>query len=234
MLRTSGCVATLVGCVVMIGCADPNAKLEPQDPTATKESKEYVPTAAAGVTKDISKSEAVGRYRPYILSTSRFGHRSNPFALNSEEQAFDRAQAAEKIVIDGGAFGSLYTLPDDKLDVAQPVEPQPYRRLSGILIGDSVLAILEEGGKSTIVRPGMLSQARTGELFQSTAIRRSCDVKAIDFQKKLKFDLKSGFRLLLPGQGRDLGQARVPVVERLVQVLVIMAALQARVRVYSS
>ena len=36
------------------------------------------------------------------------------------------------------------------------VEPQPYRRLSGILIGDSVLAILEEGGKSTIVRPGMM------------------------------------------------------------------------------
>jgi hypothetical protein len=205
MLRTSGCVATLVGCVVMIGCADPNAKLEPQDPTATKESKEYVPTAAAGVTKDISKSEAVGRYRPYILSTSRFGHRSNPFALNSEEQAFDRAQAAEKIVIDGGAFGSLYTLPDDKLDVAQPVEPQPYRRLSGILIGDSVLAILEEGGKSTIVRPGMLipgTDWRVISIDRDKAIlRREGD----RLPKEVEVRLEIGFPSAPTGAGQGPG-----------------------------
>lgn len=146
----------VIGAIGLVGCANPNDKIEPRTPVGGKESKEYIPTAMAGVSKDISKSTDPRRNLPYIASTVRFGHRSNPFAMNAEEISFDNAQASERIVIEGGSFGELYTLPDDKLPVAEPMEPQPYRRLSGILIGDSVLAILEEGNKSTIVRPGMM------------------------------------------------------------------------------
>lgn len=142
--------------VGLVGCADPNELLVTTTPTPGKQLKEYVPSAPAGVFKDITKSLDPARNNPYISSTARFGRRSNPFALNAEEKAFDVAQAAERIVIEGGAFGSMYDEPEDKLPAAEPMEPQPYRRLSGILIGDSVLAILEEGSKSTIVRPGMM------------------------------------------------------------------------------
>ncbi|MBS1703375.1 MAG: hypothetical protein JST12_17060 [Armatimonadetes bacterium] len=150
-------LGSIVVGVGMVGCADPNADLVTTTPSGGKMSKDYVPMAAAGISKDISKSQDPKRLATLVSSTVRFGHRTNPFALDAGEVAFDQAQAAEKIVIDGGSFGQMYQLPEDKLPegAGVPVEPQPYRRLSGILIGDSVLAILEEEGKSTIIRPGM-------------------------------------------------------------------------------
>ncbi len=146
-------LATAIG---MVGCADPNKQIATTEPVPGKQTKEYIPTAAAGVQKDITKSQDPGRYLPYISRTASYGHRKNPFALNADEAAFDRQQAAEKIVLDGGQIGELYELPPDTLPQVEPVEPQPYRRLSGILIGDSVLAILEQGNTSTIVRPGQM------------------------------------------------------------------------------
>ena len=145
--------------VMMAGCKDPNDDLATTSPTAPKLAADYKPMAKAGVTKDVSKSlvENTIRWKGLINSSSKWGSRGNPFSLSKDEIAFDQAQAAEKIVIDGGNFGSLYELTESKLPgEGVQVEPQPYRRLSGILIGDSVLAILEEGGKSTIVRPGMM------------------------------------------------------------------------------
>lgn len=168
----------LVAAIGLVGCANPNDQLATTSPNGGKEDKEYFPTAAAGVMKEpteLAKSMDPKRLQPYIASTVRFSHRSNPFALSSDEQAFDRAQASERLVIEGGDFGFLYEAPEDTLPVAQPLEPQPYRRLSGILIGDSVLAILEEAGKSTIVRPGMLipdTQWRVVSIDRDKAILR--------------------------------------------------------------
>lgn len=144
----------------LVGCGDPNDQLVTTNPNGGKKSAEYNPTAAAGVGKDMSKSVQANTTNllAMISKTDRFNHRKNPFALNAEEVAFDRAQAAEKMLIDGGQFGTLYELEESKLpgEGQQPPEPQPYRRLSGILIGDSILAILEEGNRNTIIRPGML------------------------------------------------------------------------------
>lgn len=141
----------------LAGCKDPNDDLQVTNPTAPKQTKDFAATAAAGVKKDISKSMDPNRLKGIIAMTARFGHRNNPFALSSDEIAFDKSQFAERIVIEGGNFGELYDLPESKLPgEGIVVEQQPYRRLSGILIGDSVLAILEENGKSTIIRPGML------------------------------------------------------------------------------
>ncbi len=151
-------IGILVVAVGLVGCADPTAKIQESNPTKGKELKDYSPMALAGVHKDMTKSMAdPTRLAMIINATSRYGHRQDPFALDQSEINFDKSQAAEKIYIDGGSFGSLYELPDSKVpgEGVQP-EPQPYRRLSGILIGDSVLAILEENGKSTIIRPGMM------------------------------------------------------------------------------
>ena len=146
----------LIASFGLVGCSDPNKNLVETTPIPGQQDKPYEPSALAGVYKDISKTQTADRLNPLVASTARFGHRSNPFAMNASELSFDRAQAAERIIIEGGSFGSMYDEPEDKLPVAEPFELQPYRRLSGILIGDSVLAILEEGGKSLIVRPGMM------------------------------------------------------------------------------
>ena len=82
--------------------------------------------------------------------------RTDPFALLRQESAFEASQRAERLTEDLG-WVTMYTppAPPPSIPPALQMEPQPYRRLSGILIGDSVLAIMEfEDGTSLIVRPG--------------------------------------------------------------------------------
>lgn len=208
LLKSNSLFAMVIGCAVLVGCADPNDKLEPKDPTASKETKEYVPMAAAGVGKDIAKSQDPNRYKPLILATSRFGHRSNPFALNKDEISFDMAQAQERITIEGGSFGSLYQLPDDKNDAVIPVEAQPYRRLSGILIGDSVLAILEEGGKSTIIRPGMLIPGTDWRVISIDRDRAILRRDGNTLPKEVEVRLEIGFPSGVGGTGQQGGGQR--------------------------
>lgn len=202
----------VIGAIGLVGCADPNKNIQPTTPIGGRESKDYTPTAMAGVSKDITKSTDIGRIKPYIASTVRFGHRSNPFALNGEEISFDRAQASERIVIEGGSFGELYQLPDDTLPVAEPMEPQPYRRLSGILIGDSVLAIFEEGNKSTIVRPGMMipdTNWRVISIDRDKLILRREGSTRMPREVEVRLEVGMPFQGGNPGAGQQ-GQGRGP------------------------
>jgi hypothetical protein len=105
-------------------------------------------------------SELTGKPGPaatVALATSMpFVKRSDPFALLRQENAYEASQRAERFVQEGG-FLTMWTPPAPPPSVAptENVEPQPYRRLSGILIGDSVMAIVEmEDGKTYIIRPG--------------------------------------------------------------------------------
>lgn len=83
-------------------------------------------------------------------------HRADPFSLTPQEKAYDREQASERLVQQGGNMETMYELPEPPDDTPPVEEPQPYRRVSGILVGDSVLAIIEMGeGAPVIVRPGM-------------------------------------------------------------------------------
>ncbi len=192
----------LVTGVGLAGCADPNKDLVTTTPNPGKQTKDYNPTAAAGVSKDITKSLATSRYGPYIAASARFGHRGNPFALSAEEKAFDVSQASYRLSIEGGEFGSLFEPPVDTLPNAEPVEPQPYRRLSGILIGDSVLAILEEGNQSTIVRPGQLipnTNWRVVSIDQNKAVLRR------EGSTRLPREVEVRLEIGLPFQGQNSG-----------------------------
>lgn len=84
------------------------------------------------------------------------GARSDPFALMSGERSYDAEQTGARILQESGGYALLFTPPTPIVtDDPRPIEPQPYRRLSGILVGDSVYAIIElEGGRTEIVRPG--------------------------------------------------------------------------------
>jgi hypothetical protein len=195
-------LVSLVAVAGLFGCADPNLQLVTTTPNGGKESKEYIPMASAGVQKDIAKSMDPTRLNPYIASTARYGHRANPFALNASEKAFDIAQGSERVVIEGGAFGSLYEEPEDRLPTAEPMEPQPYRRLSGILIGDSVLAILEEGGKSTIVRPGMMIPDTN---WRVVSIDRDKAVLRREGSTRMPREVEVRLEIGLPFQGGNSG-----------------------------
>jgi hypothetical protein len=50
----------------------------------------------------------------------------------------------------------MYEPPIEVADQSEIVEPQPYRRLAGILVGDTVSAIIiMEDGSAHIIKPGM-------------------------------------------------------------------------------
>lgn len=83
-----------------------------------------------------------------------FAPRSDPFALLSEERAFEISQNSERILADSGGFRFDYEPPVEQDDV-EIQEPQPYRRLAGVIVGESVLALIDMGdGRLEIIRPG--------------------------------------------------------------------------------
>jgi hypothetical protein len=90
---------------------------------------------------------------------SRYGgSRNDPFALRGDEVAYDRDQESARLVASMGSFTGLYALePERDPDADLVTEPQPYRRLSGIVVGESVYAIIDmgDGSPATIIRPGM-------------------------------------------------------------------------------
>lgn len=83
------------------------------------------------------------------------GRRADAFALLGPETQFERAQLRERIATEAGGFAMEYQEPQPKPDEIFTLEPQPPRRLAGILLGNGVLAVIEmEDGKTYEIRPG--------------------------------------------------------------------------------
>jgi hypothetical protein len=82
-----------------------------------------------------------------------FASRNDPFALLNEERSFDSRQTSERFLSEQGfRFDYEEPPPPRPVDV---VEPQPYRRLAGVIVGESVLALIDMGdGRLEIIRPG--------------------------------------------------------------------------------
>lgn len=92
-----------------------------------------------------------------LAATRPLGARSNPFALTPEESAFNQSQTGERVL---GLFGgyALEITPtlDDPEDAPPVIEPVPNWRLSGVLIGTGVMALLDTGAVTYEIRPGMM------------------------------------------------------------------------------
>jgi hypothetical protein len=91
------------------------------------------------------------------LVAMRYGHgRSDPFVLKPEEKVYETAQGTERI-LGGIGYSMMYTPPPEKAPEADLIpDPFPYHRLAGIVVGDSVSAIMvDASGAATILRPGM-------------------------------------------------------------------------------
>ncbi|MBN9500394.1 MAG: hypothetical protein BGO01_03440 [Armatimonadetes bacterium 55-13] len=83
-----------------------------------------------------------------------FASRTDPFALMAEEKAFEVSQSSERLLADSG-FSFDYEEPEQK-DDTPVLEPQVYRRLAGVIVGESVLALIDmgDGRPLEIIRPG--------------------------------------------------------------------------------
>lgn len=148
-------LALLSGASVLAGCNQPVNPPEAQNVTPlTVPRVNFTPNAVAGVpvaqSTDTTRLTNLGR-----LALQYGPARPDPFALRPDERRFDEDQEYERIFQSTGGFTVQYEAP---VETAPQVfnEPQPYRRLSGIVQGDTITALLElENGTTVLVRPGM-------------------------------------------------------------------------------
>lgn len=143
--------ASLVGCNV----TGATATAEPF-PTAPAPPVQTAANSDAGL--EVKPSTDVAKLTTYVAARDKAGAfgtaRTDPFALTTMEKYFETQQSTERFFM-GGGFGTYVTPKPPVEENVVPFEEQPYRRLSGIIVGDSVLAILEEGNTATIITPGM-------------------------------------------------------------------------------
>ena len=148
--------ASLIGCGGKGGeTATSNPSSSPSaSSTGSSASTDYKPmNVDAGVPVDRSTDDKP--YKALVASASKYSFRSDPFSLTADEAAYDRQQNTERVASTMGGFTTQFQLPEDKTVDVTPEEVQPYRRLAGIIVGDSVLAILDTGTGIQIIRPGM-------------------------------------------------------------------------------
>ncbi len=134
-----------------------------------------------------------------LVALKGFSYRNEPFALLPVEANFERSQASERFVQENN-WSIQFDPPverDTSLDDQE--EQQPYRRLAGIIVGDTVLAILiMEDGHAEIIRPGMMipnSEWRVISIDEENAVlRRTGNRRPRTITIPLEGDLRGGSR----------------------------------------
>ena len=157
ILALSIVAAAMVGCGGGGGGSTSTGGTQSTDTSsASSASATYTPKGVlAGLPVD--KSTDMKQYTELVAASARYGTRPDPFQLTSEEVSYDKNQNVERVLGSLGGFTTQYTVPPEESKEVEQQEPQPYRRLAGIVVGDSVLAIIDmgDGRASTIIRPGM-------------------------------------------------------------------------------
>jgi hypothetical protein len=156
----------------LVGCAPPE---EPTSSTPSTPPKiEDIPlTSKAGVPVT-SPTEPVAAKT--ITVGKSFVTRADPFALRPNERQFERNQETLRVFGDMG-WTVQYTPPPEEQKKPEDIpEPQPYRRLAGVVVGDSILALIDMGdGTLEVIRPGQAipnSQWRVISIDSEKAILR--------------------------------------------------------------
>jgi len=114
----------------------------------------FKPNVNAGV--PVTLSTDVTRVAALPKAAARYGTQANPydaFSLRPGERELERVQGMERAFSTIG-FSNEYE-PSVDTKPLQTVEPQPYRRLSGIVVGDAVVGlIVMENGVTEVITPG--------------------------------------------------------------------------------
>lgn len=128
--------------------ADAGVPLGAADPAATLTAPGAVPSTdpAAVPAGDPLKDQALGRI---------FAVRSDPFSLLAPERIYEGEQDAARLLQNSGGFTFLYEPPPPPVPEEATFEPQPPRRLSGIVQADGIIALIQmENGQTYEIWPG--------------------------------------------------------------------------------
>lgn len=135
----------------MAGCQSAE---EPTTTTSPVPSKPVVInfTSPAGIPE---AAPAVPADPKTLTALKSFQKRPDPFALKSNERQFDTSETASRVFTETG-FTVQYQEPEPEVIKQEDIpEPQPYRRLAGVVVGDSILALIDMGGGALeVIRPG--------------------------------------------------------------------------------
>lgn len=157
MKRKSFGLAVIGLAVVVTGCQEASAPLTAR--TVTLPPNEFDPGVDAGWGKGVAYGPptlvAEMKTRSSGNRGQSFAPRNDPFALLGEERAFEVSQSSERFLSESGGFRFDYEAPTPPAD-NDILEPQPYRRLAGVIVGESVLALIDmgDGRNLEIIRPG--------------------------------------------------------------------------------
>lgn len=83
--------------------------------------------------------------------------RNDSFALSPKEKAFEKDQQTARIMGTMGGFTTYFELPEERIEETTiKKEAPPLWRISGIILGDAVMALLvkSEGSAAEVLRPG--------------------------------------------------------------------------------
>lgn len=146
-----GAVA-LFGGVLLAGCNSPDVPpAQAAAPVIADEpmnlgSSAGVPVAASEKPVDIRT----------VATAKSFTVRSDPFALRPNEANYEKKEQALRVFGSLGGFSGNYATTEEEERVEDLPEVQPYRRLAGVVVGDSILALIDMGdGQLVVIRPGM-------------------------------------------------------------------------------
>lgn len=138
--------------VALTGC-DVGNKTDELTTVAPYNPPAHQPAAAAGIGAAVVATP--GNDALQLAKTKFFRTRRDAFALLPTEAKFERAQTSFRLLNDGGGFATMFTEPEMKEEAAPVVEPLPAWRLTGVIIGNGVVALLDMGNEVIDIRPGM-------------------------------------------------------------------------------
>lgn len=179
--------------VLAVGCAPP----APTDATTGVQPikiEEVKFDAEAGLEPTFVTGDDANMVK--VASRYDFGRRGDPWHMLMAECNFDSDQLAERVVADAGGFVSFYATPDPNAGAGpvEVVEPLPLWRLSGVILSGGVCALLDMGGRTVAIRPGMQVE---GTDWTVVSINADSAV--------LKRSGKSPSKFVVPLQGRISG-----------------------------
>lgn len=141
-------------CLMAGGCGDIGAPYQEltAGPPKKFEDPQFPVEAGLAAAIDPAPTQA-----PVELAKQRnFATRGDAFALLASERTFDHTQESNRLLSEGGNYSTYFTEPPEVVQEGPVMEPLPAWRLSGVVIGDGVAALLDMGpGKVIDIRPGM-------------------------------------------------------------------------------
>lgn len=149
-----GIGASMAGCGLLGSEETAEVNLPRIDLAKYRRMAEKKPEAPAGIT--VEPVTGLDNLKKLVASRS-FSSRPDPFSLLSVERKFENEQDAERLLQTNGGFLGVWTPPVVTYEDVETVEPQPVRRLAGVIVSNgSVMVLIDMGdGKGLqTARPG--------------------------------------------------------------------------------